>query len=127
MNRRERRAAWHASHSVASPAISAIRGRPPASHAPPFSSIRMRIGELVLRGFEKRHASRIADTFKGALDKHLRDGASPGILRSPMRSSSLRLAPIALRRSSTPAAIGEQLAASVLAFEREARRRGGLR
>jgi hypothetical protein len=105
---------------------SAIRRRSPDSHAPAFSAIRLQIRDLVLRGFEKRDASRIAAAFERSLEDRLHDGAASAILRLPMQSPSLRLAPVFLRRSSSPAAIGEQLAGSLLAFESDARRRGGL-
>jgi len=87
----------------------------------------MQIGQLVLRGFEKRHASRIAAAFQRSLDERLRAGALPDALRHRRTSSSLCLAPLNLRRAADPVAVGEQLAASIVAFEREARRRGGLR
>jgi hypothetical protein len=127
MNRRERRAQWQASHRHAASQASTLPGRPPSKSAPAVSAFRMQIGELVLRGFEKRHASRIAAAFERSLEEHLRAGVPPDALRHRMASSSLRLAPLALRRSADPVAVGEQLAASVFAFERDTRRRGGLR
>jgi len=127
MNRRQHRAQWQASHRLAAPQISALPGRSPSHAAPAVSAIRVQIGELVLRGFEKRHASRIAAAFERSLDERLRDGVLPDALRHRMASSSLRLAPLRLGRSADPVAIGEQLAASVFNFERETRRRGGLR
>ena len=127
MNRRERRAQWQATHRHAAPQVSAFPARSPLSSAPAVSAIRMQIGELVLRGFEKRHASRIAAAFERSLDEHLRAGTLPDGLRHRMTSSSLRLAPLTLRRFADPVAIGEQLAASVFALERETRRRGGSR
>lgn len=127
MNRRERRTQWQAAHRLAASQPSASPGRPPLVSAPAVSAVRMQIGELVLRGFEKRHASRIAAAFERSLDERLRSGALPDALRHRMTSSSLRLAPLTLRRLSDPVAIGEQLAASVFAFERESRRRGGSR
>jgi hypothetical protein len=130
MNRRERRAQWQAAHRAASLAPAADRARAPgiaprAHAASAHSAINLRIGELVLRGFEKRHASRIAAAFEHGLVERLRTGAVPDALRRRMASSLLRLAPVALRRSHDPVAIGEQLAASVFAFERESR--GGSR
>jgi hypothetical protein len=127
MNRRERRAQWQASHRQTASRLSVSLSRSPLAAAPAISAVRMQIGELVLRGFEKRHASRIAAAFERSLDERLRAGALPDALRHRMTSSSLRLAPLTLRRASDPVAIGEQLAASVFAFERESRRRGGPR
>jgi hypothetical protein len=127
MNRRERRTQWQASHRHAAPQSSMLPGRSASVSAPAVSAVRMQIGELVLRGFEKRHASRIAAAFERSLDERLRGGALPDALGHRMASSSLRLAPLTLRRTSDPVAIGEQLAASVFAFERESRRRGGPR
>ena len=127
MNRRERRSLWQTSHRAATRGISVPLDR--ASSAPPlaYSAARMEIRELVLRGFEKRHASRIATAFERSLDERLRGGPLPAALRHRMASSSLRLAPLSLRHTSDPIAIGEQLAASVFAFETETRRRGGPR
>lgn len=127
MNRRERRAQWQASHRQTASQLSVSLSRSPLAAAPAVSAVRMQIGELVLRGFEKRHASRIAAAFERSLDERLRAGALPDALRHRMTSSSLRLAPLTLRRAADPVAIGEQLAASVFAFERESRRRGGPR
>lgn len=127
MTRRERRTQWQASHRAVAHGIPAPSGRAASPAAPAFSAIRLQIGELVLRGFEKRHASRIAVAFERSLDERLRSGSLPQALRHRMASASLRLAPLNLRRTADPAAIGEQLAASVVAFERESRRRGGSR
>jgi hypothetical protein len=134
MNRRERRAQWQTSHRVAAesaarPASRSAVGsvRPVPGVSAPRSVVRLEIGEFVLRGFEKRHSSRIAAAFERSLDERLRGGSLPASLRHSMRSASLRLAPLTLRRSSDPVAIGEQLAASVFAFERDTRRRGGSR
>jgi hypothetical protein len=127
MNRRERRARWQASHRQAGSQLSVSLSRSPLAAAPAVSAVRMQIGELVLRGFEKRHASRIAAAFEHSLDERLRAGALPDALRHRMTSASLRLAPFTLRRASDPVAIGEQLAGSVFALERESRRRGGPR
>ena len=127
MNRRERRSLWQKSHRTAIRGICAPPGSP--SSAPPltYSAARMEIGEMVLRGFEKRHASRIATAFERSLDERLRNGPLPAAFGHRMASSSLRLTPLSLRHTSDPIAIGEQIAASVFAFERETRRRGGSR
>jgi len=127
MNRRERRAQWQASHRAGAPHSSAFPGRASAFSAPLLSNVRMQIGELVLRGFEKRHASRIAASFEHSLEQRLRADGLPDKLSHRLASSSLRLAPLTLRRSSDPVTIGEQLAASVVAFETTSRRRGASR
>lgn len=122
MNRRERRTQWQAAHRLSSAAAPSSGAR-----AAPYSAINLQIGELVLRGFEKRHTSRIATVFERSLHERLCSGELPAFLRQSTRSSSLRLAPPTLRRAHDPVAIGEQLAASVFSFERETRRRGGSR
>lgn len=123
MNRRTRRAQWQASHRLAV-GSAAVSGRPLPAASAPGAAIRLQIGELVLRGFERRRASGIAAAFERSLDQRLRGGALPASLRNPVRSTTLRLKPLTLRRASDPAAIGEQLAASVLALERDTRRGG---
>ncbi|HXS13092.1 MAG TPA: hypothetical protein VN734_10345 [Acidobacteriaceae bacterium] len=122
MNRRERRVQWQASNRITSGAAVSSIACTPALACPVIS---MRIGELILRGFEKRHASRIAAAFERSLDNHLRTGVPPAPLAHGMQSPSLRLAPLTLTRPSDPVAIGEQLAGSVFAFKLDGRR-GGL-
>lgn len=123
MNRRERRAHWQTSHRLTQQApVSSI------AHAPArtYPVIRMQIGELVLRGFEKRHASRIATAFERSLDDDLRSGVLPVSLAQRMQRSSLRLAPLTLARPNDPVAIGEQLAGLVFSLKSDGRR-GGMR
>jgi hypothetical protein len=128
MNRRERRTQWQASQRLSAGRSVAPAGSGQAREpAAPYSAIRMQVGELVLRGFEKRHASRIAAAFERRLGELLRLGELPAHLRQSMRGSSLRLAPLTLRRAADPVSIGEDLARSVFALERNARRRGGVR
>jgi hypothetical protein len=81
----------------------------------------MQIGELVLRGFEKRHAPRIATAFERSLDGHLRSGVLPARLAQRMERPWLRLAPLRLTRPNDPIAIGEQLAGSVFALKPDGR------
>jgi hypothetical protein len=135
VNRRERRAQWQAarravSNSPAIPAVTLapVAGIAPRAHgAPAFSAVNLQIGELVLRGFEKRHSSRIAAAFERSLMERLRSGTLPDAMRHRASSSSLRLVPFILRSPNDPVGIGEQLAASVFEFERNGRHRGGLR
>ena len=127
MNRRERRTQWQASHRAAALHSSALPQRPPASPTSLPSNVRMQIGALVLRGFEKRHASRIAASFERSLEQRLSADGLPQAMGHRLANSSLRLAPLTLRRSSDPVAIGEQLAASVVGFEITSRRRGASR
>ncbi len=119
MNRRQRRTQWQAAQRFST--------EPYAVAAPDRSSIRMHVGELVLRGFDRRFASRIATAFEQSLSGRLRSAALPAPLRQSMRSPQMRLAPLKLRRSRDAAAIGEELARSVLALESGTRRRGGSR
>jgi hypothetical protein len=124
MNRRERRTQWQAAQRLSAGRSGVTDGRGPAA---PYSAIRMQVGELVLRGFEKRLASRIAASFERRLRELLQGGELPAHLRQSMRSSSLRLAPLTLRRAADPVSIGEDLARSVFALDRNSRRRGGVR
>jgi len=119
MNRRQRRTQWQAAQRSSVDAA--------LSCAPAFSAIRLRFGELVLRGFEKRAGSRIAAAFERSLSERLRSATLPAPFRQPMRSEQMRLAPMKVRHSTDAVAIGEDLARSVLALETGARRRGGLR
>lgn len=114
MNRRERRMQWQVSHGRgANASLAGIHHDQTAVHP----DIRMQIGDLVLRGFEKRHASRIATAFERGLDDRLRTGVLPAHLSHRLRTPSLRLMPFTLTRPNDPVAIGEQLAGTVLAFK----------
>lgn len=119
MNRRQRRTQWQTSrrHSA----------EPPAAAAPGYSSIHMQVGELVLRGFDRRLASRVAAAFERSLSERLRAATLPAPLSKAMRTGQMRLAPLKLRRPTDAAAIGDDLARSVLALETTTRRRGGSR
>lgn len=119
MNRRQRRTQWQASHRPsAEPSLAAVPG---------FSAIHIQVGELVLRGFDRRLASRVAAAFERSLSERLRAATLPTPLSKPMRTGQMRLAPLKLRRSTDAAAIGDDLARSVLALETGTRRRGGSR
>ena len=134
MNRRERRAHWQASQRLASRSVldrsgaeAACRATPPEPSTSACPKIDLAIDKLVVRGFQKRHASRIAAAFERSLIERLRAGALPDALRLRGSSTSICLAPLTLRRPNDPAGIGEELAASVVAFKRNPRRPGGLR
>lgn len=135
MNRRERRAHWRASQRaalnlappVARLPLSDASARPRNTRSARHSAINLQIGELVLRGIERRHSSRITASFERRLAELLGTGALPDPLRRSASSPSIRLAPLRLLRLTDPVAIGEQLAASVFAFKRDVRRRGGSR
>lgn len=130
MNRRERRAQWQASQRRASSsestpaAPSAVPATivPQARPVPAFAAVNLQIDMLVLRGFERHQSSRIAAAFERSLSARMRTGVLPESLRHHLFASTLRLAPLTLRRATDPVAIGEQLAASVYAFERGAQR-----
>lgn len=125
MNRRQRRTQWQASQRLA--ADSSLAGAQGAAAAPGFSAIRMQVGELVLRGFDRRFASRVAAAFEESLSDRLRSATLPARLQRPMRTGHLRLAPLKPRRSSDAATMGDDLARAVLALETSTRRRGGWR
>ena len=119
MNRRQRRTQWQASQRLSA--------EPSPAAAPGYSAIDMRVGELVLRGFDRHFASRVAVAFEQSLSERLRSAALPAPLRQSMRSPQMCLAPVKLRRSRDAAAIGEELARSVLALDTGRGRRGGPR
>jgi len=127
MNRRERRAQWQASHRQTASRLSVSLSRSPLAAAP----ARRRSSRLRSKAAAMREAWRFSKPRRTSSPICMRTaetaGALPDALRHRMTSSSLRLAPLTLRRASDPVAIGEQLAASVFAFERESRRRGGPR
>jgi len=128
MNRRQRRAQWQASQRPAAGRSAATPGSGPTiKRSVSYSAIRLRVGELVLRGFEKRLASRIAASFERSLTERLHYGELPADLRQSIRSASLRLAPLRLRRAADPVSIGEELARAVFDLEPNSRLRGGAR
>lgn len=134
MNRRERRAHWQASQRLASRSVlgrsgaeTACPATPPEPSAPACPKIDLTIDKLVVRGFQKRHAYRIAAAFERSLIERLRAEDLPDALRLRGSSTSICLAPLTLHRPNDPADIGEELAASIVAFKCNTRYPGGLR
>lgn len=125
MNRAQRRAAWRSKHRDADRKRDKAAGS--AQRLSPPASMKMMVGELVLRGFEKRHSSRIAAAFERRMEELLRSGSVPDHWQKPLRSAWLRLASLRVHHPSDTTAIGERLAQAVFFLRREERRTGGAR
>jgi hypothetical protein len=134
MNRAQRRAEWRAKHreTMAEAASSRAvvrraRSLPEAPHAGRSASVKMSVGEIVLRGFEKRHASRIVTAFERQLGELLRSAPLPSHWRQPSIASSVRTAPIRMQRPTDAIAIGENLACAVFELRSREGKTGGRR
>jgi hypothetical protein len=82
----------------------------------------MRVGEIVLRGFEKRYASRIASAFERHLTVLLRSGSLPSHWTRSSKTATLQTAPLRINRQSDITGIAENLARVV--FELRSQERG---
>lgn len=128
MNRGQRRAEWRIQNrrsiaeaprsgggaEVRSPSLGRFSGG--------AASVKMRVGEIVLRGFEKRYASRIASAFERHLTVLLRSGSLPSHWTRSSKTATLQTAPLRINRQSDITGIGENLARVV--FELRSQERG---
>jgi hypothetical protein len=131
MNRAQRRAEWRARRAGSArgnPHLSVdshgVRAIPPLSSrdgARTPSAVNLHVGELLLHGFERGHARRIADALQRSLTAML---SSRGIPDSWSRSSRIGRADggtLQLTREASPRAIGEGIARHVLEHRTERR------
>jgi hypothetical protein len=110
MNRGRQRAQWRTRLQQQSLALSG-RGRP---QAPNPRTVQIRIHELVLRGFPKSSAGRIAAEFERELTALLQAQPLPAAWRAATSLEQARAAPLRLRSLTDARGVGEQLARAIL-------------
>ena len=118
MNRGWQRAQWRSRLQQQSLALS---GRVRPSSANP-RTIQLRIQELVLRGFPKSSARRIAAEFERELTSLLLAGPLPAAWRAASTLETARAAPLHLRSLTDARGVGEQLARAIVDLRADAER-----
>jgi hypothetical protein len=126
MNRGQRRAAWLSSHRLALQSATAVSAAVPSdvqgNQTPAFS---LHVGELLLRGFDKRTASRISTRFEQQLHHLLTAKEIPGHWSRTTSLETVHAKPIHVARHSDAMVLGTKLAQAILAHPASSHLRGG--
>jgi hypothetical protein len=115
MNRGRQRAQWRT--RLLQQRVALGERRPAPLRALNSSSVHLRINELVLQGFPKSSARRIASDFEHELTALLEARSLPAAWRTGILIDGARAAPLRLRSLSDARGLGEQLARAIFAMQ----------